>query len=94
MTDKVYRSEFLSYKTYNSRFVKTLPCITVYASSLTNMAIALDRYRVIVKPDSVQVSTRGAFLLLPVIFLLASALSFPITYRTKLVTLKQFLVNV
>ena len=76
----------------NSRIVKTLPCITVYMSSLTNMAIALDRYRVIVKPDSPQVTTGGAWLLLPVISLLASALSFPITYKTKLVSLKQFLV--
>ena len=76
----------------DSRLVQTLPCITVYMSSLTNMAIALDRYRVIVKPESLQVSTRGAWLLLPVIFVSASALSAPISYKTKLVSLKQFLV--
>ena len=72
--------------------MKTLPCITVYMSSLTNVAIALDRYRVIVKPNNVQVSTEGAWLLLPLIFLAASVLSFPITYKTRLVSLKQFLV--
>ena len=72
--------------------MKTLPCITVYMSSLTNMALALDRYRVIVKPTSVQVSTGGAWVLLPLIFVVASALSFPITYKTRLVSLKQLLV--
>ena len=61
-------------------------------SSLTNMAIALDRHQVIVKPDSVQVSTTGAWLLLPIIALVAFALSFPITFKTKLVTLKDLMV--
>ena len=81
----------LSHKIF-FRLVKTLPCITVYMSSLTNMAIALDRYQVIVKPNSVQVSTRGAWLLLPLIVLAATSLSFPITYKTKLVTLKELMV--
>ena len=37
------------------RFVKTFPCVAVYMSSLTNMAIAVDRYRVIVTSQSLQV---------------------------------------
>ena len=37
------------------RFVKTFPCVTVYMSSLTNMAIAVDRYRFIVRSQSLQV---------------------------------------
>ena len=37
------------------RFVKTFPCVAVYMSSLTNMAIAVDRYQVIVRTQSLQV---------------------------------------
>ena len=37
------------------RFVKTMPCIAVFMSSLTIVAIALDRYRVIVSSSSKQV---------------------------------------
>ena len=40
-----------------SRFVKTFPCVTVYMSSLTNMAIAVDRYRFIVRSQSLQVAS-------------------------------------
>ena len=37
------------------RFVKTMPCIAVFMSSLTIVAIALDRYRVIVSSSGKQV---------------------------------------
>ena len=40
-----------------ARFVKTFPCVAVYMSSLTNMAIAVDRYRFIVRSQSPQVVT-------------------------------------
>ena len=40
------------------RFVKTFPCVAVYMSSLTNMAIAVDRYRFIVRSQSMQVGNR------------------------------------
>ena len=42
-----------------ARFVKTFPCVAVYMSSLSNMAIAVDRYRVIVRSQSPQVGTTG-----------------------------------
>ena len=37
------------------RLVKCLPCVSVYMSSLTIMAIAVDRHRVICKPTFSQV---------------------------------------
>jgi hypothetical protein len=40
------------------RLVKTAPCIAVYTSSLTIVAIALDRYRVIVHSGRQQVQGR------------------------------------
>ena len=40
------------------RLVKCLPCVTVYMSSLTIMAIAVDRHRVICKPTFSQVGQR------------------------------------
>ena len=75
------------------RFVKTFPCVAVYMSSLTNMAIALDRYRFIVKSQSLQVSTVGAALLYPVIVIISLLLAFPIAYKTKLVPMEQLLVS-
>ena len=62
-------------------------------SSLTNMAIALDRYRFIVKSQSLQVSTVGAALLYPVIVIISLLLAFPIAYKTKLVPMEQLLVS-
>ena len=62
-------------------------------SSLTNMAIAIDRYRFIVKSQSLQVSTVGAALVYPVIVIISLLLAFPIAYKTKLVPMKQLLVS-
>ena len=45
------------------RFVKTFPCVAVYMSSLTNMAIAADRYRVIVRSNCLQVILNISFFL-------------------------------
>ena len=75
------------------RFIKTFPCVAVYMSSLTNMAIAMDRYRFIVKSQSLQVSTVGAALLYPVIVIISLLLAFPIAYKSKLVPIKQLLVS-
>ena len=75
------------------RFVKTFPCITVYMSSMTNMAVAMDRYRFIVKPNGLQVSKVAAYILMPVIFLVSTALSLPVAFNSKVVPLKVFMVS-
>ena len=73
--------------------MRTFPCITVYMSSMTNMAVAVDRYRVIVRHNSLQVSRAAAFVLVPVIFLISTGLSLPIALYSKLVPLKVLLVR-
>ena len=83
----------LTFIFYFCRFIKTFPCVAVYMSSLTNMAIAMDRYRFIVKSQSLQISTVGAALLYPVIVIISLLLAFPIAYKTKLVPMKQLLVS-
>jgi len=75
------------------RFVKTFPCVAVYMSSLTNMAIAVDRYQVIVRTQSLQVSSCGAFLMLPAILVTSALLAFPLVYKTKLLSINEFLVT-
>ena len=40
------------------RMIKTFPCIAVYMSSFTVVAIAIDRYRVIVHSNSMQIGYR------------------------------------
>ena len=89
--------------------MKTFPCVTVYMSSLTNMAIAVDRYRFIVRSQSMQVgnsrlvlaldnsllqiSNLGAVIVFLGISLLSCGLAFPIMYKTKLLSLEQMMVR-
>ena len=73
--------------------MRSFPCVTVYMSSMTNMAVAVDRYRVIVKHNSLQVSRAAAFVLVPVIFLVSAGLSLPIALYSKLVPLNVLLVG-
>ena len=75
------------------RLVKTFPCVAVFMSSLTMMAIAGDRYRVILCPDRLQVGPRQAWAALPAIFLLSCLLSSFIFFKTKLFTLAQVMVR-
>ena len=60
---------------------------------MTNMAVAMDRYRFIVKPNGLQVSQGAAYILMPVIFLVSTGLSLPIAYNSKVVPLKVFMVS-
>ena len=72
--------------------VKIFPCVAVFMSSLTIVAIAGDRYRVIISPDRLQVGPRQAWASLPVIFLLSLLLSSPLFFKTKLYTLAEIMV--
>ena len=75
------------------RMVKVFPCVAVFMSSLTIVAIACDRYRVIVSPDRLQVGGGQAWACLPAILLVSCLLSSPLFFRTKLFSLATFLVG-
>ena len=75
------------------RMVKILPCLAVFMSSLTIIAIAADRHRVIISPDRLQVGAGQAWASLPVIFLLSALLSSPLYFNTKFLSLGQILVK-
>ena len=73
--------------------MKTFPCIAVFMSSLTIMAIAVDRYRMIVYSHLCQVGPCLAWLLLPVIATISSALAATIWAKTQLLSLYTILVR-
>ena len=75
------------------RLVKTFPCVAVFMSSLSLMAIAGDRYRVILCPDRLQVGPRQAWAALPAIFLLSCLLASCVFFRTNLLTMTEVLVR-
>ena len=75
------------------RLVKTFPCVAVFMSSLTMMAIAGDRYRVIICPDRLQVGPRQAWAALPAIFLLSCLLSSLLFFKTNLFSLARVMVR-
>ena len=75
------------------RLVKTFPCVAVFMSSLSLMAIAGDRYRVILCPDRLQVGPRQAWAALPAIFLLSCLLSSFIFFRTNLYSMARVMVR-
>ncbi|XP_023344207.1 neuropeptide F receptor [Eurytemora carolleeae] len=76
------------------KFVKTMPCIAVFMSSLTIVAIALDRYRVIVSSSGKQIGELGAWLLLPFIFILSFILSTPVLMASTLDSLENLLEKI
>ena len=75
------------------QLVKTFPCVAVFMSSLSLMAIAGDRYRVILCPHSLQVGPRQAWAALPAIFILSCLLSSFVFFRTNLYTMAELLVR-
>ena len=69
------------------RLIKTFPCVAVYMSSFTVMAVAIDRYRVIVRSSSMQIGYRQAWATLPAIFLVSVIFSSAIFFRSHIRTL-------
>eukprot|EP00094_Tigriopus_californicus_P006678 TCALIF_06430-PA protein Name:"Similar to NPFR Neuropeptide F receptor (Drosophila melanogaster)" AED:0.14 eAED:0.17 QI:0/0.4/0.33/0.83/1/1/6/0/394 len=67
---------------YLCRCIKASPCFLVYFMSMIIVVIALDRFRCIVQPSSVQLTTRQAALIIPAIGALALTMSTPVFLHT------------
>ena len=91
-----------------SRLVKVFPCLAVFMSSFTIMAIAVDRHRMICRPTYRQVSSvpsdcieqlppqigfGWALLLCLGIFLTALLFCLPLYFKTRLHSLTRILVS-
>ena len=66
------------------RLLKSFPCLAVFMSSLTIMAIAVDRHRMICRPTYTQLGFGSALLLCPLILIVSLLFCLPLYIKTRL----------